>query len=57
MTRSLQLYIAGLVAISTVLLIATSSSFGVDPAIAANLTVTRSLPSPRSGSGSSFGWS
>ena len=38
MTRSLQLYIAGLVVISTVLLITTSSSFGADPAIAINLT-------------------
>ena len=37
MTRSLQLYIAGLVVISTILLIATSSAFGVDPAIAANI--------------------
>ena len=54
MTRSLQLYIAGLVVISTVLLIATSSSFGADPAIAINLTGDAVVTQPEVALGIAF---
>ncbi len=54
MTRSLQLYIAGLVAISTVLLITTSSSFGADPAIAINLTGDAVVTQPEIALGIAF---
>jgi HD-GYP domain-containing protein (c-di-GMP phosphodiesterase class II) len=46
MTRSLQLYIAGLVVISTVLLITTSSAFGADPAIAINFMGDEAVSQP-----------